>query len=61
MVRGDVVEDEDHPGSSGASWGGLLLRQTPCIGGGGELAIRAVEWLIDPMEVARRAVVRRGS
>ena len=59
MVRGDVVEDEDHPGSSGASWGGLLLRRTPCTGGGDDLAIEAEEGLNDSIEVAKGAVGMR--
>jgi hypothetical protein len=59
-VRRVVVEDEDPPGSSGVSWGGLLLRLAPCTGSSGELAIGAMEGLIDAIGVARSAVVRRG-
>jgi hypothetical protein len=41
VVRGDVVVDEEAPGSSLVSRGGLLLRRAPCTGGGVELAIGA--------------------
>ena len=60
MVRRVVVVDEESPGSSCVAGGGLLLRRTPCTGGGDELAIGAVGWLIDAIEVARSAVRMRG-
>jgi hypothetical protein len=60
VVRRDVVDDGEAPGSSGASWGGLLLRRASATVSGGELAIGARQWLIDGIEAARRTVVRWG-
>jgi hypothetical protein len=60
-VRRVVVEDGEAPGSSGASWGGLLLRRSLAMKRGNDLAIGALWWLIEQGEVARRVSVRRGS
>jgi hypothetical protein len=61
VVRRDVVDDGEAPGSSGASWGGLLLRRASATVSGGELAIGARQWLIDGIEAARRSCeVREG-
>ena len=60
-MRSDLVVDEEAPGSSCVSWGGLLLRRSSASERGSELAIGALWWLIEQGEVARRVSVRRGS
>ena len=44
VVRSDLVVDEEAPGSSCVSWGGLLLRRASATVGGGELAIGGLRW-----------------
>jgi hypothetical protein len=60
-VRRDVVDDGEADGSSGASWGGLLLRQASATVSGGELSIGARRWLIEHGVRSRRGCeVREG-
>jgi hypothetical protein len=59
VVRRDVVDDGEADGSSGASWGGLLLRRASATVSGGELAIAAVWWLIEHGVRSRRGCEMR--
>jgi hypothetical protein len=59
-VRSSVVDDDEAPGSSGVSWGGVFLRRSSATERGSELAIGAIWWAMWRGEVAGLLREKRG-